>query len=56
MIGTSITYLFLQGPGVFYAGNSVAVIAQKERIWALIGMFLCFALFAWYLYYQIQVF
>ena len=55
MIGTSATYLLLQGPGVFYAGSDQTVIAQKESIWALLGMFLCFGLFSWYLYYQIQV-
>mmetsp|Transcript_8561 Transcript_8561/g.12782 ORF Transcript_8561/g.12782 Transcript_8561/m.12782 type:complete len:558 (-) Transcript_8561:146-1819(-) len=54
MIGTSVTYLFLQGPGIFYAGRSTHDIAVEESTWALIGMFLCFILFAAYLWYQIK--
>lgn len=52
-MGTAVTYFLLQGPGVYYAGNSAAVVASKESSYALFGMFVCFGFFAGYLYYQV---
>lgn len=54
MLGTSTTYLLLQGPGIYYGGLSVSEVAWKESSWALIGMILCFVLFVGYLWYQIR--
>jgi hypothetical protein len=54
MLGTSSTYLLLQGPGLYYSGMTVSEVAWKESNWALVGMFLCFLLFVGYLWYQIQ--
>lgn len=54
MLGTSATYFLLQGPGLYYAGLSVSEVAWKESNWALVGMILCFVLFAGYLWYQIR--
>ena len=54
MLGTSATYIVLQGPGLYYAGLSVSEVAWKESNWAFIGMILCFLLFAGYLWYQIR--
>jgi hypothetical protein len=54
MLGTSTTYLLLQGPGLYYSGMTVSEVAWKESNWALAGMLLCFVLFVGYLWYQIQ--
>jgi hypothetical protein len=54
MLGTSTTYLLLQGPGLYYSGLSLSEVAWKESNWALVGMVVCFALFVAYLWYQIQ--
>lgn len=54
MLGTSTTYLLLQGPGLYYRSLSVSEVAWKESSWAFVGMILCFLLFVAYLWYQIQ--
>lgn len=54
MLGTSITYILLQGPGLYYAGLSVSEVAWEESNWAFIGMILCFIFFVGYLWYQIR--
>ena len=55
MIGTSLTYLLLQGPGVFYLNQPLSVVAAHEQYWSLAGLVTCLALFAAYLWYQYQV-
>lgn len=55
MIFTSITYLFLQGPGLFLQMEGVhksSKIAIGERPWAAMGAIMCFVLFAAYMRYQ----
>jgi hypothetical protein len=55
MIGTSITYLLLQGPGLFYQNQPLAVVAAHQQYWSLGGLVLCIALFIGYMWYQYQV-
>lgn len=55
MIGTSLTYILLQGPGVYYQDESIAEVAQRESHFAFAGMICCFVLFCWYLKYQMDV-
>lgn len=55
MIGTSLTYLLLQGPGVFYLNQPLSVVAAHQQYWSLAGLVTCLALFAAYLWYQYQV-
>lgn len=51
MIGTSITYLLLQAPGMIYMHQSVEAQAAGEKWWAVLGTFVCLGCFAGYLYY-----
>jgi hypothetical protein len=55
MIGTSLTYLILQGPGVFYLGETDAEVARHESLWSLGGLVVCLGLFVLYLWYQFKV-
>lgn len=55
MMGTSLTYLILQGPGLFYEGETTLEVAEHENSWALLGLVVCTALFAAYLWYQYRV-
>jgi hypothetical protein len=55
MIGTSLTYFILQGPGLFYEGESTQEVAMHENGWALLGLVVCTVLFAAYLWYQYRV-
>lgn len=55
MIFTSVTYLFLQGPGLYleeHGADSAKEVAAGERPWALAGAVMCFVLFAGYMRYQ----
>ena len=54
MLGTSTTYLLLQGPGLYYSGLSLSEVAWKQSSWALVGMVVCFSLFVAYMWYQIK--
>lgn len=55
MIGTSLTYLILQGPGVFFLGETDAEVARHESLWSLGGLIICLGLFVMYLWYQFKV-
>jgi hypothetical protein len=58
MIFTSVTYLFLQGPGLYLEEQGVhksSQIAAGEKPWALAGAIMCFILFAGYMRYQAMV-
>lgn len=58
MIFTSITYLFLQGPGFYMEEQGVtksSKVAAEEKPWALAGAVMCFVLFAAYMRYQAMV-
>jgi Ca2+/Na+ antiporter len=50
MMLTSISYLLLQVPGLFYRDQSVRAQAMGEHNWALFGFFLCMIFFFGYLY------
>lgn len=50
MMLTSLSYLLLQVPGLFYRNQSVRAQAMGEHNWALIGFFLCMVFFFGYLY------
>lgn len=55
MIATSLTYILLQGPGVFYMGQPISVVAAHQQYWSLAGLITCTVLFMAYLWYQYQV-
>lgn len=58
MIFTSVTYLFLQGPGLYLESSGVtkpSKIASGERPWALAGAVMCFVLFVAYMRYQAMI-
>lgn len=52
MLLTSIPYLLLQLPGLYYTNMSVAQQAVGESKWALFGLAFCVASFIGYLLYQ----
>lgn len=55
MILTSVTYLFLQGPGLYLENSGVtksSQIASGEKPWALVGLIMCSILFVGYMRYQ----
>ncbi len=54
MMGTSLTYFLLQGPGLFYQDESLSEVSNKQHIWSLIGMICCFVLFVAYMKYQMD--
>lgn len=51
MMGTCVTYLLLQAPGMIYMHQSVEAQAAGEKWWAVLGTFICLGCFAGYLYY-----
>jgi hypothetical protein len=55
MIGTSSTYLLLQGPGLFYQNQPLSVVAAHQQYWSLGGFALCVVLFSAYMWFQYQV-
>ena len=55
---TSVTYLFLQGPGLYLESSGATTnsqIASGEKPWALVGALMCFVLFVGYMRYQTMV-
>lgn len=49
---TAVSYLLIQGPAFFYAGEPQHVIAESEHNWAVAGFITCMVMFVAYLGYQ----
>ncbi len=55
MIGTSVTYMLLQVPGMMYLNSSVEEQVAGEHFYSLIGACMCLLFFVSYLYYQYKI-
>jgi hypothetical protein len=55
MLGTSLTYFILQGPGIFVNGDPDSVVAAHEHVWSALGFFVCIGLFSAYMWYQYKI-
>ena len=52
MVMTLVSYVIIQGPAFFMAGDSRAEVAENEKSWALLGLVTTLGGFVSYLYYQ----
>ena len=52
MLITAVSYLVIQGPALFYVGQSHEQVAAAEHNWAVAGFILCTIMFVGYLAYQ----
>lgn len=55
MLVTSLSYLILQIPDLFYMDTTIEEQAAAENSWSFIGLLLCTFFFISYLYYQYQM-
>ena len=55
MIGTSLTYFLLQGPGLFYVNQPLSVVAGHQQYWSLAGLIICLCCFCANMRYQYKV-
>lgn len=55
MMITSMSYLIIQIPGLFYEDKTVRQVAIAEKNWALLGFVCCIVLFCAYLWYSYRL-